>query len=49
MKRERGRNDGTAVMAMDTPFTEPGSPWEHEDIEGFNARLREELLYEEIS
>jgi putative transposase len=31
-----------------TAYVEPGSPWEDGYIEGFNARLRDELLNGEI-
>ena len=37
-----------AAVNARTAFIEPGSPWENGYIEGFNARLRDELLNGEI-
>ncbi len=31
-------------LGVTTLYIEPGSPWENGYIEGFNARLRDELL-----
>ena len=33
---------------MDSPFIEPGSPWENGYNESFNGKLRDELLNGEI-
>ena len=37
-----------AAVGAQTAFIEPGSPWENGYIQSFNARLRDELLNEEI-
>ncbi len=36
------------AVGAQTAFIEPGSPWENGYIESFNARLRDELLDDEI-
>jgi hypothetical protein len=33
---------------VDTLFIEPGNPWENGYVESFNARIRDELLNDEI-
>lgn len=40
--------DWTAAVGAMTTFIEPGSPWENEYCESFNARFRDELLNGEI-
>jgi putative transposase len=40
--------DWVAVVGAKTAYIAPGSPWENGFIEGFNARLRDELLDGEI-
>jgi len=35
-------------MGVDTPFIEPGSPWENGYAESFNSRMRDELLDGEL-
>ena len=37
-----------AAVGAQTPYIEPGSPWENGYCESFNARLRDELLDGEI-
>lgn len=40
--------DWIAAVGARTAYIEPGGPWENGYIEGFNARLRDELLNGEI-
>ena len=35
-------------LGVQTPYIEPGSPWENGYIESFNGKLRDELLNAEI-
>lgn len=37
-----------AAVGAKTTYVEPGSPWENGCVESFNARLRDELLNDEI-
>ena len=36
------------LLTETTEFIEPGSPWENRYVESFNARMRDELLNNEI-
>jgi len=36
--------DRITTAGADTAHIEPGSPWENGDVEGFNPRMRNELL-----
>ena len=40
--------DWIAAVGAKTAYIEPGSPWENGYCESFNARLRDELLNDEI-
>ena len=40
--------DWIAAVGSKIAYVEPGSPWENGYVESFNARLRDELLNEEI-
>ena len=35
-------------LGVQTPYIEPGSPWENGYLESFNGKLRDELLNAEI-
>ncbi len=44
----KGVQDWIRAVGAKTAYIAPGSPWENECVESFNARLRDELLNGEI-